>query len=316
MAATPWTASRLPDLAGREIVVTGGNSGLGFEAALALARAGASVTLACRNVEKARQASDQIRARVPEARVAEVELDLASLGSIRKCAETLLAAKPALHVLLNNAGVMAIPYRRTADGFEMQLGTNHLGHFALTGLLIERLLETPGARIVNVSSMAHRFGRMRWDDLQSERSYIGWTAYGQSKLANLLFTHELQRRLAESGAGAIAAAAHPGYAATNLQFQDARMRGSSAREQFWGVINRLFSQSAEMGALPLLYAAAAEGVQGGAYYGPDRFESWGHPTRVGTSRSARDAGDARRLWERSEQLTGVRFHALAPRGQG
>ncbi|MDJ0852135.1 MAG: oxidoreductase [Myxococcota bacterium] len=311
MADTPWTPDQIPALGGREIVVTGGNSGIGFESALALARAGARVTLACRSLEKARDASARIRDRVPEARVEEVELDLASLSSIRKCADALLAARPTLHVLLNNAGVMAIPYRRTADGFEMQLGTNHLGHFALTGLLLERLLETPGARVVNVSSMAHRFGRIRWNDLQSERSYLGWAAYGQSKLANLLFTHELQRRLAARGADAIAVAAHPGYAATNLQFQEARMRGSSTREQFWRVINGLFSQSAEMGALPLLRAAAGEDVKGGEYYGPNRFENWGHPIRVGTSRSARNEADARRLWQISEELTGVRFDALA-----
>ena len=308
---SPWTPDRLPDLEGRHVVVTGGNSGLGLESAIALARAGANVTLACRDLGKAREAAATIRARVPDARVDEVELDLADLSSVRKCAEKLLASKPALHVLLNNAGVMAIPYRRTVDGFEMQLGTNHLGHFALTGLLLERLLATPGSRVVNVSSMAHRIGRMNWDDLQSERSYVGWVAYGQSKLANLLFTRELQRRLAERGSSTIAVAAHPGYAATNLQFQDARMRGSSLGERFWGVINGIFAQSAEMGALPLVYAAAAEDVQGGEYFGPARFESWGHPTRVGTSRSARDAAQARRLWETSEELTGVRFGALA-----
>jgi NAD(P)-dependent dehydrogenase (short-subunit alcohol dehydrogenase family) len=307
-----WSAEDLPDLGGRRIVVTGGNSGLGFEAARALARKAARLTLACRDLGKAHAARERLLAESPGADVALLELDLADLSSVRKAAETFRAGTDALHVLLNNAGIMAIPRRETADGFEMQLGTNHLGHFALTGLLIELLLATPGSRVVNVSSTAHRIGRMHWDDLQLERSYTKWGAYAQSKLANLLFTHELQRRLTERGADTIAVAAHPGYAATNLQFADARMRGSSAGERLWHAINGLFAQSAEMGALPLLRAAAAPGVRGGDYFGPDRLaESRGHPVKVGSSRRSRDAADAARLWQVSEQLTGVRFDALA-----
>jgi NAD(P)-dependent dehydrogenase (short-subunit alcohol dehydrogenase family) len=307
-----WSADDLPDLSGRHVVVTGGNSGLGFEAARALARKGARLTLACRDLGKARAAREQLLAESPGAEVALLELDLADLSSVRKAAGALRAAADALHVLLNNAGIMAIPRRETADGFEMQLGTNHLGHFALTGLLMERLLATPGSRVVNVSSTAHRMGRVRWDDLQSERSYSRWGAYAQSKLANLLFTYELQRRLAARGADTIAVAAHPGYAATNLQFADARMRGSSFGERVWHLINGLFAQSAEMGALPLLYAAGAAEVQGGDYFGPDRLaESRGHPVKVGSSRRSRDVADAARLWQVSEQLTGVHFDALS-----
>jgi NAD(P)-dependent dehydrogenase (short-subunit alcohol dehydrogenase family) len=214
-------------------------------------------------------------------------------------------------VLCNNAGVMAIPRRTTADGFEMQLGTNHLGHFALTGLLLESLLATPGARIVNVSSNAHHFGRMRFDDLQGERRYRKWLAYGQSKLANLLFTSELARRLAARGADAIALACHPGYAATNLQGVGPRMAGSRVREVFWRRVTGLLAQSASMGALPTLYACASPQARNGDYVGPDGFAAQsGHPVAQQPSARARDAAAAARLWEISRELTGVRFDAL------
>jgi NAD(P)-dependent dehydrogenase (short-subunit alcohol dehydrogenase family) len=207
---------------------------------------------------------------------------------------------------------MAIPRRETADGFEMQLGTNHLGHFALTGLLLDLLLATRGSRVVNVSSTAHRMGRMHWDDLQRGRSYSKWSAYGQSKLANLLFTYELQRRLTARDAQSIAVAAHPGYAATNLQFAGPRMAGSRLQERMMGLMNRAFSQSGEMGALPLLRAAGGTDVEGSDYYGPARMaESRGHPVKVGSSNRSRDEADAARLWQLSEELTGVRFDALA-----
>jgi NAD(P)-dependent dehydrogenase (short-subunit alcohol dehydrogenase family) len=214
---------------------------------------------------------------------------------------------------VNNAGVMALPYRTTADGFEMQLGTNHLGHFALTGLLLERLLGTPGSRVVSVSSTAHKVGRMRWDDLPWERGYSKWRAYGQSKLANLLFTYELQRRLEEARAQTLAVACHPGFAATNLQTAGPRMARSAFGERGMLLINRLFAQSAEMGALPTLYAACADDVEGGEYFGPDGFsESWGHPTRVRSSSRSHDHQDQARLWEVSEQLTGVRYEWGSP----
>ena len=308
MAAHGWSADDLPDLSGKTFLVTGANSGLGFETARALAAHGASVALACRDVGKAGTAIDRIKAETPHARVESVELDLASLASVRRCAEAWLSDERPLHVLVNNAGVMALPERRTADGFEMQLGTNHLGHFALTGRLLPRLLETPGARVVNVSSTMHRIGRMNWDDLQSRQRYRKWAAYGQSKLANLLFTYELQRRLEEAGRDAIAVAAHPGYAATNLQTAGPRMQGSSLLERISLLGNRLFSQDAAMGALPTLYAAAAPGVPGGAYYGPSGLaEAWGPPKRVASSKASRDRESQRRLWEVSEEATGVTY---------
>ena len=309
--ARRWTADELPDLSGRTMVVTGGNSGIGFEAARELARHGARVVLACRDVGRAEAARERIAAERPAASPEVLELDLSSLDSVRKFAERYRQEHDRLDVLCNNAGVMAIPLRRTADGLEMQFGTNHLGHFALTGLLLERLLATPAARVVNVSSTAHRIGRMRFDDLQSERSYGKWRAYGQSKLANLLFSFELQRRLEAAGADVICTACHPGYAATNLQTAGPRMEGSGWMEGVMNLGNRLFAQSAAMGALPTLYAAAAPGVRGGDYIGPDGFmENAGHPKRVGTHARARDRAAAARLWEVSVELTGVDYAAL------
>jgi NAD(P)-dependent dehydrogenase (short-subunit alcohol dehydrogenase family) len=307
-----FTAADVPDLRGRSLVVTGGNSGLGFETARALARRGAEVVIACRDLGRAGEALAAIRAEQPQARVEAMELDLASLASVRKFAERFLAQRERLDVLVNNAGVMAIPYRRTADGFEMQLGTNHLGHFALTALLLERLLAAAAGRVVNVSSTAHRIGRMRFDDLHWERGYRKWPAYGQSKLANLLFTYELQRRLAAQGARAIALACHPGYAATNLQYAGPRMAGSRLRERGMALANRLFSQSAEMGALPTLYAATSPDVAGGDYIGPGGFaETWGYPKKVRSSARSHDREAAARLWSVSQDLTGVDWGPLA-----
>jgi NAD(P)-dependent dehydrogenase (short-subunit alcohol dehydrogenase family) len=306
-------ADALPDLAGRTLLVTGANSGLGLETARDFARHGARVVMACRDADKAKAAEAVIRAESPRAELDVLPLDLASLASVRAFARDFLARHDALHALVNNAGVMALPRRTTADGFEMQLGTNHLGHFALTGLLLELLRATPGARVVNVSSTMHKIGRMRFDDLHGERSYGKWRAYGQSKLANLLFTYELQRRLEKAGAAPqlVAVASHPGYAATNLQFAGPRMEGSRALETGAGLLNRLLSQSAEMGALPSIYAATHPEVAGGDYLGPGGFmEMWGPPAKVRSSRSARSASDAERLWTVSEELTGVRY-ALA-----
>jgi NAD(P)-dependent dehydrogenase (short-subunit alcohol dehydrogenase family) len=304
----PWTHASIPDLRGKTLIVTGGNSGIGYEAALALAAKGARVVLACRDRGKAQAAAEQIRKQAPEGEVDVLGLDLASLASVRAFAEGVLDAYPALDVLVNNAGVMAIPRRTTADGFEMQLGTNHLGHFALTGLLLPRLLATPGARVVTVSSTAHRPGRIRFDDLHGERSYGPWRAYAQSKLANLLFTYELQRRLDAAGAPLVAAACHPGYAATNLQFVAPEMEGSALKRAVMKLGNRLFAQSAAMGALPTLYAATAPGVRGGDYVGPDGLlENTGHPKVVRSSARSHDLEAARRLWQVSEQATGVHY---------
>lgn len=303
-----WTADDIPDLSGKTIVVTGGNSGIGYEAALEFARKHADVILACRDLGKARTAAARIAASAPGAKVGVMELDLSNLASVRGFADAFHLERRALHVLCNNAGVMAIPYRQTADGFEMQFGTNHLGHFALTGLLLDVLLATEGARVVNIASGAHRFGSIRFDDLQWKNGYRKWRAYGQSKLANLLFTFEMQRKMEAAGKKLLCVACHPGYAATNLQAVGPKMSGSSVMEYLSEAGNRLFAQSAAMGAWPTEYAAAAPGVHGGDYVGPDGFgEFRGHPAVVGCSAAAQDAAAAARLWEVSEQLTNVRF---------
>ena len=308
---TPWTADHMPDLSGKTIIVTGGNSGLGYEASLQFAGKGANVVLACRNTDKARAAIDTITAQKPGSSLEVMELDLASLASVRGFAKSFLDRHGTLDVLCNNAGVMALPGRRTLDGFEMQFGTNHLGHFALTGLLLERLLASPGARVVSLSSTMHRTGKIHFDDLQWERRYSKWGAYGQSKLANLLFTYELQRKLDAKGASLISAACHPGYAATNLQATGPRMQGSKLMERMTQLANQLFSQSAAMGALPTLYAATSPEVRGGNYIGPDGFtENWGHPKKVGSSARSRDKAAAAQLWQVSESLTGVGYDSL------
>jgi NAD(P)-dependent dehydrogenase (short-subunit alcohol dehydrogenase family) len=307
-SAKAWTVDDMPDLAGQTIIVTGGNSGIGYEAALGFARRNADVILACRSVEKANAAAGQIIAAHADAKVEVMELDLSSLDSVRSFAEAFHASHRALNVLVNNAGVMAIPYRRTDDGFEMQFGTNHLGHFALTGLLLDTLLACEGARVVNVASGAHRIGRIHFDDLQSQNGYYKWLAYGQSKLANLLFTFEMQRRADASGVKLLSVACHPGYAATNLQGAGPRMQGSLGMESFWKMMNSTFAQSSAMGALPTLYAAISPEVSGGDYIGPDGFaEMWGNPTKAKCSNAAKDPAVAARLWEESERLTKVHY---------
>lgn len=306
--AKPWTAEDMPDLSGQTIIVTGGNSGIGYEAALQFARKKAQTILACRSLDKANAAAKQIVASSPGANVEVMELDLSSLASIRRFADAFHNSHRTLHALVNNAGVMALPYRKTEDDFEMQFGTNHLGHFALTGLLLDALLANDGARVVTVSSGGHRMGRIRFDDLEWKNAYYKWFAYGQSKLANLLFTFELQRRAAAAGAKLLALGCHPGYAATNLQGAGPRMRGSSGMESLWETMNRTFAQSAAMGALPTLYAATAPDVRGGDYIGPDGLaELWGNPVKVNSSAAAKDPVVAARLWEVSEQLTDVHY---------
>jgi NAD(P)-dependent dehydrogenase (short-subunit alcohol dehydrogenase family) len=307
-----WDAGAIPSLDGRIAIVTGANSGLGLETARALAQRGADVVLACRDPAKARGAEQEIaRVAVRAGAVSTLPLDLASLASVRTFAASFLDRFRKLDLLVLNAGVMAIAQRRTADGFEMQLGTNHLGHFALGGLLLDALLATNGSRVVTVSSSAHRIGRIDFDDLHGERRYGPWRAYGQSKLANLLYTFELQRRLERRGAPTIAVAAHPGYAATQLQERGPRERNAAVMSRLITIGNRILAQSAAMGALPTLYAATASDVRGGDYFGPSRwFELWGPPQRVGTTARAQDEEVARRLWSLSEELTGVRYDAL------
>jgi NAD(P)-dependent dehydrogenase (short-subunit alcohol dehydrogenase family) len=301
----------IPDQSGRTAVVTGANSGLGFHTASRLAAAGAAVILACRNLDKAEGARSRIAELAPGADVRVQSLNLSSLDSVRAAADELHDQVDALDLLINNAGVMAIPRATTADGFEMQIGTNHLGHFALTGLLLDLVLAAPKSRIVSVSSSAHKGGRIRFDDLQGERRYQKWRAYQQSKLANLLFTYELQMRLAAVGAPTIAVAAHPGWAATNLQTTGRGVdHGLGLRMNELG--NRIMAQSDEMGALPTLYAATSPDVVGGGYYGPDGpFELRGMPERVQSTKRSHDVADARRLWDVSEALTGVRYDRLA-----
>jgi len=303
-----WLEQNIPDQIGRVAVITGANSGLGFEAAKILAAKGAHVVLAVRNAEKGRQAAQAIERVVPAARLAVFSLDLANLASVRRFAEALPAAHSRLDMLINNAGVMAIPRRVTTDGFEMQLGVNHLGHFALTGLLLPLILKTAGSRIVTVSSGAHIFGKINFDDLQSERSYSKWGAYGQSKLANLLFAYELQRKLQAAGCSTISVAAHPGYASTNLQAVGPQMEGSKLGERVMAVANRFLAQSAAMGALPEVYAATSPDVRGGDYIGPAGFMAQkGFPQRVRSNSRSYNQRGAARLWAVSERLTGVSY---------
>ncbi|MGY2895919.1 oxidoreductase [Deinococcus sp. UYEF24] len=294
-----WTAADVPDQTGRVAVVTGANSGIGFETAQVLAQHGATVILACRNKEKAEAAAGQIRALHPKGEVVVMALDLTDLNSVRAFADAFKASYDHLDLLVNNAGIMVPPLGRTAQGFESQFGVNHLGHFALTARLIERLEQTPGARVVSVSSIAHRSGQIDFADLNwRSRRYIPMLAYGQSKLSNLLFTYELQRRLKAAGKNTLAVAAHPGWAATNLQ-------GGSAGSQ---LANRLFAQSQAMGALPTLHAATAPDVTGGEFDGPSGLlELGGNPERVRSNTRSYDENDARRLWEVSEELTGLTF---------
>ena len=308
---TPWTTNDIPPLTGFTAVVTGANSGLGFESARALARAGAHVVLACRDQAKAEAARDRIQQQTADADVRVEHLDLADLSSIRKFAAEFAASHIGLDILVNNAGVMAIPRRETADGFEMQFGTNHLGHFALTGLLLDRLLARPGARVVTVSSEMARIGHITFDDLQGTRRYGKWAAYGQAKLSNQLFTLELARRTEEKGIDLLSVAAHPGYAATNLQAVGPQMSGSNLMGRLVSLGNTLVAQSAAAGALPTLYAATAPDVRNGHYFGPKGiFGMRGHPGPASFVRGARDRDTARRLWEVSEELTGVRFTAV------
>ena len=314
--ADKWTTKDIPDQSGRTALVTGANSGLGLQTAKALAGAGASVLLGCRSAERAAGARDEIVASHPTAEVETVELDLGDLSSVERAAAAVAGRGAPLDLLVNNAGVMAPPERRTADGFELQLGTNHLGHFALTGRLLDSLLAAEAPRVVNVSSVAHRQGKMDFDDLNWERGYSRWPAYGRSKLANLLFTLELSRRAEEAGTNLIAAAAHPGYSSTNLQTSGPGMGSLGPfAKPVMKVGNLLLGQSDERGALPSLYAATAPGVHGDDYFGPDGPGEWrGHPKLVGRSGRAANPEDAKRLWEVSEELTGVSYGALAPAG--
>ncbi len=302
-----YSSKDLAPQAGRTFVITGANSGIGLEAALALAAAGARVVMACRDPGRAGEALSRVRAASPAAVVETLALDLASLASIRAAVSELRERLPTIDVLVNNAGVMAIPRRTTAEGFEMQLGTNHLGHFAWTGLLLDRV-EPLAGRVVTVASFVHHRGRMAWDDLMGERSYSKWGAYCQSKLANVLFMVELDRRLRAAGSRVKSVGCHPGYAATNLQSVGPRMAGASFSERVMSLGNKLFAQPAEAGAWPTLYAACGEDIESGDYTGPNGWkEMRGEAVKATTSKSSKSEEEAARLWSMSEELTGVKY---------
>jgi NAD(P)-dependent dehydrogenase (short-subunit alcohol dehydrogenase family) len=299
MSKHNWSAEQLPDQQGRLAIVTGANSGIGFETARVLAEKRATVIMACRNLDKANPKADEIRAAHPGCSIEVMKLDLSNLDSVREFANSFKAKHTRLDLLINNAGIMVPPYGKTAQGFETQFGVNHLGHFALTGALLDVIVDTPGSRIVTVSSVAHYMGRIDFSDLNWDNGYKAQAAYGQSKLANLLFTYELQRRLAAAGKDTLAVAAHPGWTSTNLQEHAPSVK----------FMNRFFGQEPLMGALPTLYAATESDVHGAEYYGPSGFlEMNGPPKRVKSNRRSRDENVAERLWNVSEDLTGVRFH--------
>jgi len=293
-----WTFTDIPEQSGKVAIVTGANSGIGEPTAAELGRAGAHVVIGCRNPSKAEAALGRLRAAAPEASFDFLKLDLADLDSIATFADAFKAKHDRLDLLINNAGIMVPPYGKTKQGFELQFGTNHLGPFALTGHLMGLLLVTAGSRVVSVSSMAHRMGKLKFDDLQRERRYFSWEAYGQSKVANLHFTYELQRRLEATSAGCIALAAHPGWTDTNLQVHS------------WGARNfgAILAMKPAGGAAPTLRAATDPKALGGSYYGPSGFmEISGPPVLVTSNRYSQNEEVAMKLWSKSQELTGVRF---------
>lgn len=302
-----WTAADIPDQTGRTAVVTGANTGLGLQTASALAGKGARVVLACRNEAKAAAAADTIRAEHPEAQVEVLRLDLGDLSAIREASAEAHERFDGIDLLINNAGVMMPPLSRTVDGFELQLGTNHLGHFAFDGLVHDLLVPQVGTRVVTVSSQGHRMGTMSWDDLQWEKGYNRMASYGRSKLANLLFTYELTRRLHAADSPIIAAAAHPGASDTELTRHVWGYGFAPVRIGLDGLA-KVFAQPAHMGALPTLRAATDPDVRSGEYYGPRGLgEQRGYPKRVESNGKSHDLNDARKLWEVSQELTGVEW---------
>lgn len=297
MPNVTWTPDQIPELTGKTVLVTGANSGLGLESTKLLAARGAEVIMACRNAAKGQQAVEKIKAEIPDARLVLMTLDLADQQSIREFAETFRQRYASLDILLNNAGLMAPPLSHTKDGFEMQFGTNHLGHFALTGLLLDVLEKAEAPRVVTVSSIAHTMGNIYFDNLDGKRGYFRWTYYGQSKLANLMFARELHRRLRQQGSKIQSIAVHPGYSDTNLQ------TGTG-----FALFNRFFAQPQHMGCYPSVYAATSGEAKSGEYYGPNGFmELAGYPAPAKTRRLARNQSVAGKLWQVSEELTGIRF---------
>ncbi|WP_415378724.1 oxidoreductase [Halosimplex sp. TS25] len=310
-----WTLADAPDLSGKTVVVTGANSGIGYEATGMFAVKGATVVMACRSTDRGDRAANEIRAEITDPDLDVRECDLADLASVESFADSVREDYDELHVLCNNAGVMAIPRSETADGFETQFGVNHLGHFVLTGHLLDRIVETPGeTRVVTQSSGVHERGEIDFADLDHEDAYGKWEAYAQSKLANLLFAYELQRRLdAADIEDTLSAACHPGYADTELQGRGPEQEGSTIKRYAMTALNAVFAQSAEKGALPLIYAATAPEVDGGDYVGPGGlFGMRGYPEKQRSSDASYDRADAERLWTVSTERTGVTYQFQGP----
>ncbi len=302
-----WTQNDIPDLTGRVIVITGANSGLGLESTKALAAKKATVVMACRNPGKAEQAKAEVLAGSPNAWLDVMPLDNSSLASVRAFAQAFKAKYDRLDILLNNAGVMAIPRALTEDGFEMQLGVNHLAHFALTGLLLDVIVKTPKARIHNVSSSANYSGTINFDDLMGEKAYGRWSAYGQSKLANVFFTFELQNRLTRAGVDAIANTSHPGLVMGNLQTNSVQQSNTQLEAWAYRIFGGLVGQNIKMGVLPQLFGSTAKEARGGVFYGPQTFNMRGYPAEKKANKEADDAAALERFWDASEALTGVTY---------
>ena len=292
-----WTKENIKDLTGKVAIVTGANSGIGFETARALSEKNAKVIFACRNEFWGKYAVNKVKLDSGNTDIYFKHLDLADLSSIQKFADEINSENDNLDILINNAGIMMCPYQKTVDGFEMQIGTNHLGHFALTGLLLDNLMQTPNSRVVTVSSLYHRLGKINFGDIHSERKYHPVKAYQQSKLANLLFTYELARKFEKANSSTIAVASHPGWTATNLQKYKFSFR----------MFNPIFAQKPPMGALPTLHGAVAEDVKNAEYFGPRKLEIWGYPKKVNSSKKSKDLKSAKQLWELSEEMTKVSF---------
>lgn len=303
---TNWTAEDMPDLTGKTVIVTGANSGLGFEGVKKFAEKNAEVVMACRSIERGKNAKQEIEEEVDNADLAVRKLDLASLKSVKNFAEEFKANHKELDILCNNAGIMAIPREETEDGFEKQFGVNHLGHFALTAHLMPALKNAEEARIVNQSSAIHERGRINFDDLMHEKEYSPMQVYGDSKLANILFTYELDRKLSDTDIEALAC--HPGYAATNLQSRGPEKEGSALKKYMMKAANKVLAQSAEQGTLPMLYAATSSKAKSGDYIGPGGFQNMrGYPEKQESSEESYDEETAEKLWEVSEELTEVKF---------
>ncbi len=306
-----WDKKCMSDLSGRTAVVTGANSGLGYEVAKGFAAKGAHVVMGCRTIEKGRLAVEQIRQEVSDASLTVMQLDLADLSSVRDFTSQYKKEHRSLDILCNIAGIMQAPRGQTVDGFETHLGTNHFGHFALTGLLIETLLDIGSSRVVTVSSNAHKMGNINFNNLELSGRYSRTGAYARSKLANLLFAYELQRKLEKAGSSTISVAAHPGLSATNLQSTGPRMGNGHFWPWMYKVVNRILAQSAQMGSLPILYAATANDVIGGDYVAPDGLGEWrGYPKKTKSNKASYDEKSAKQLWEISSQLTKVQYNEL------